>query len=225
MKQRDMRITLGAALMAVIFPVAALAGVGEKPGERFDVKFEDLPEPSKGIPNPPKRIERGDHQLLVPEGFEISVFADDLTNPRYFAIAPNGDIFISEPEGRFVLVEGGNKITVLRDQDGDGVADLRATFADGFTQPQGMAFVEGALLVADPEGVWRLPYEEGALSAESRERVTAEGVLSPETGSHWQRNLILDPDGEHMFVSVGSKSNIAEDPLPHASVQRFRLDG
>ena len=226
MKQRDMKITLGAVFMAVVFPVAALAGVGEKPGERFDVKFEDLPEPSKGIPNPPKRIERGDHRLVVPEGFEISIFADEMTVPRRAVIAPNGDVFVTEPKSRFAQVEGGNKVTVLRDEDGDGVADVRSTFADGFNQPQGMAFVEGALLVADIKGVWRLPYEDGALTATSRELITPENALGEGApGSHWQRNLALDPDGEHMFVSVGSLSNIAEDPLPRASVQRFRLDG
>lgn len=227
MTDKIAKVILSAFLAAIVLTGGVWAGVGEQPGERFEIKPEDLPEPyaTKSVAKFPGRVERGDHELTVADGFVINVFAEGMTNPRSFAIAPNGDVFVSEPRGRRAPAGEGNKITVLRDEDGDGVADVRATFADGFDLPQGMAFIEGALLVADIKGVWRLAYEVGALSATSRQRLTPENALGEKTGSHWQRNLATDPDGQHMYVSVGSTGNIIEDPVPHATVQRFKLDG
>src|SRR3954466_14198993 len=75
------------------------------------------------------------HQLTVPDGFHVSVFADKLSMARFMAIAPNGDIFLSEPVSRTA-----GKITILRDADRDGVAETRETFATGLNRPFGLAF-------------------------------------------------------------------------------------
>ncbi len=217
-------------IMIIGFGLAALTSVSwggpeERPGDQFKFRVEDLPEPSKGVANPGEVIKRGELMPIVPEGFEISIFAEGLDQPRIFAIAPNGDLFVTEPGSRFREVENPNKVRVLRDTDADGAADMIAIFADGFDMPMGIAFVEGALLVADVKGVWRLPYSDGALTANSRERVTSENALGEKVGSHYQRMIALDPDGEHMYVTIGSTANVADDPKPHASVQRFKLDG
>lgn len=204
---------------------AAWAGPNEQPGEQFIFRVEDLPEPGKGAVNASQIIERGDFLPRVPEGFEISLFAEGLDQPRMLALAPNGDVFVTEPGRRRRPVNDPNKIRLLRDTDADGVTDMMAVFAAGFAQPMGLAFIEGALLVADTKGVWRLPYTNGALATDRRERLTPENALGVKVGSHYQRIIALDPDGEYMYVTVGSRTNIDDDPKPHATVQRFKLDG
>ncbi len=223
------KTVMAGGLAAMLMAPAAFAGPDEQPGERFEFSVADLPPPgtakmavnvSKVVPREP-----GD-RLRLPPGFKATLFADEgLVQPRWMAVAPNGDVFVTEPSSPFRKRDDANKVVVLRDEDGDGDADLLTVFAEGFDMPMGLAFVEGALLVADTRGVWRLPYSQGALRAESRVRLTPEGALGTKVGSHYQRILALDPDGEHMYVTVGSTANVLEDPAPHASVQRFRLDG
>ncbi len=200
----------------------------EQPGQRFEILADDLPAP-RATPigaNPANIIERTEQAAMrLPEGFEANIFAQGLSHPRWFAIAPNGDVFLTQTSSRFREVAEPNRVIVLRDADGDGVAESRSTFAQDFDQPLGIVFVEGAVLVADTKGVWRLPYSDGALIAETRERLTPQDALGVEVGSHYHRVITLDPGGEYMYVSVGSTANVIEDPIPHATVQRFRLDG
>ncbi len=204
---------------AVVQSTEAYAQMSEEVGQHYEVQFEDLPAPNpgSGARNPPTVVERnaGDH-LRVPPGFEVSLFASDLDHPRWMTVAPNGDVFLAETrEGR---------ITILRDEDQDGEADIVETFASGYNRPHGMALHEGYLYVADLQAVWRVPYEEGALSARGREPVTELGALGTPNG-HWSRNLVIDPDGTHFYVAIGSRTNLNEEPVPRATVQRFRMDG
>lgn len=85
------------------------------------------------------------HQLTVPPGFTVSVFPDKLQVPRFMALAPKGDIFVSEPVSRTA-----GRITVLRDTDHDGVADEREIFASALNRPFGLAFLKGYLYVGSP---------------------------------------------------------------------------
>ena len=214
-------------VLALLTP-ADLARADESPGVQHEIKANDLPVPyaSKNAVRFMKVMPRqpNDH-LNLPEGFEATLYAEGLSQPRWLAIAPNGDVFITEPSSQFRKVEDGDKITVLRDGDGDGVAEIRTTFARDFNKPMGIVFVEEALLVSDTEGVWRLPYKDGALSAETRTRLTPENAFGEKVGTHYQRVLALSPKNDYMFVTVGSTANVLEDPLPHATIQRFRLDG
>ncbi|HIJ63881.1 MAG TPA: sorbosone dehydrogenase, partial [Rhodospirillaceae bacterium] len=130
---------------------------------------------------------------------------------------PNGDVFVAEPAV--------GRITLLRDSDGGGRADVRSTFAEGFQRPHGMAFQPGWLYVADVEAVWRIPYEPGqTVAAGQRQRVTAPGALGDGAG-HWTRNLAFSADGQRFFVAIGSRGNLAEDPPPRATIQEFAADG
>ena len=205
----------------------ALAEPVEKPGERFEIKVEDLPPIStERAVNFPRTQPRGpDDHLLLPEGFKIDVFATGLASPRWLAVAPNGDVFVAVPASRFAKVGTPNTIWLLKDTDGDHKADEQHLFADGFDMPMGLEVLDGVVLVSDVKGVWRLPYDEGANQAGSRERLTAEGALGLKAGSHYHRILALGPNDENMFVAVGSATNVNEDPLPHASVQKFSREG
>jgi glucose/arabinose dehydrogenase len=211
------------------FAVAAVlllpAGVsawaqGVAPGTRFEVRLQDLPAPfaSPSVSNPPAIVAPPeDAEPRVPEGFRVNVFADGLENARWLTVAPNGDVFLAEPAA--------GRVTVLRDGNGDGVADEVRTFADGFDLPHGLAVRPGYLYVADVERVWRIPYEAGRLDpAGPKEAVTEPGALGTGRG-HFTRNIAFSPDGSRFFVAIGSAHNIAEELPPRASVQEFDADG
>lgn len=206
-------------LLGALWVMPAMAQTPEEPGQPFHLRFEDLPAPAPatGSRNPPDVVARQetDH-LRVPPGFSVNLFAEGLDHPRWMTIAPNGDVLLAETrEGR---------ITLLRDADGDGVAELRETFASGYQRPHGMAFHDGDLYVADLQAVWRVPYVLGATSVSGREPVTERGALGTPNG-HWTRNIVFSADGEYFFVAIGSRTNISEEPVPRATVQRFRVDG
>ncbi len=217
-----MRTTAVALLgLAMCGPLAlhARAQSADQPGDHILVQFEDLPAPApgSGAMNPPDIVDRSaqDH-LTVPPGFSVNLFADGLAHPRWMTVAPNGDVLLAETrEGR---------ITLLRDADGDGVAEQRETFASGYQRPHGMAFEGDYLYIADLQAVWRVPYQDGALSVRGREPVTPRGALGAPNG-HWTRGLVFSPDGAYFYVAIGSRSNLSEEPVPRATVQRFRRDG
>ncbi|MGB8275944.1 MAG: sorbosone dehydrogenase family protein, partial [Alphaproteobacteria bacterium] len=155
--------------------------------------------------------------LRAPEGFRVNVFAEGLDNARWLAVAPNGDVFVSE--------SGPGKITVLRDSNGDGVADVARTFADGFDIPHGLAFRPGYVYVADTDRVWRLRYEPGQLESKGgKEAVTERGALGGGRG-HFTRNIVFSPDGARLYVAIGSRNNIGVEEPPRASVQEFDATG
>ena len=122
---------------------------------------QQLPEPFETDWNRafPSIVERpADVTLSVPAGFEVSVFADGLSNPRHMALAPNGDVFVAESRS--------GEILLLRDADGDGVAERRETFATALERPFGMAFLDGFLYVGNNDAVVRFPYVPGQLRAQ-----------------------------------------------------------
>ena len=214
-------LKIGAAAVSLLLATGpAFSGTpGEMPGQRFEVKFEDLPGPSTDSPaNSSETIARpANATLRVPEGFSVKLFADNLPGARWLAVAPNGDVFLAQAKE--------NKITLLRDADGDGAAEMREIFADGLERPHGLAFHGGSLYTGDLNGVWRIAYTNGALRAGDRTQVTPQGAFGEKAGNHWTRNIAFSPDGKYFFVAIGSASNTAEDPSPRATVQRFNADG
>lgn len=151
-------------------------------------------------------------KLQLPQGFHANIFAGNLTNARWMQVAPNGDVFLAESEA--------GKITLLRDEKGDGTARLRTTFAEGFKNPHGMAITNGKFYVADAYGIYSFPYKDGDTKASGpRTQVTEPNVFGA-LGGHWTRNLVADPAG-NLYVAVGSAENIADtDPPYRAAVSR-----
>lgn len=189
------------------------------PGQKFQVSPRDLPPPNAtpAVANPPVEVARPGTALPeVPPGFTATLFAENLTDARWLAVAPNGDLFLAESKP--------GKITLLRDGDGDGKADQRVTFADGFKRPHGMAFHDGAFYVADTRAVWRIPYEPGQTRAGERVQVTPDGALG-DGGGHSSRILAFSPQGDRFYVAIGSRSNIGVEPEPRATIKEFRSDG
>ena len=199
--------------------LAAENTAGQAPGSAHRVTLSDLPAPyaSPSVSNPPLQVDRPLRATLnVPAGFEAISFAQQLSNPRYLLVGESGDVYVSESRA--------GRVTVLRDSDGDGRADRRAVIADGLSRPHGLAFHDDMLYIADTDGIHRLPLLDGTPRAGEPQRITPRGALGPANG-HWTRNVIVDPDGQRLYVAIGSAGNIAEEPLPRATIQSFALDG
>ena len=167
---------------------------------------------------------------VAAEGTFVTAYAQGLDHPRWLYVLPNGDVLVAEtnapprPEdGRGIkgwffrryqtraggAVPSANRITLLRDTDGDGVAETRTAFLSGLNSPFGMALVGNALYVANSDAVVRFPYQEGDT------RIDAPGVKLVDLPAgarnhHWTKSLVASPDGSKLYVGVGSNSNIAE---------------
>jgi glucose/arabinose dehydrogenase len=190
------------------------------------VSVGDLPEPyaNESARKPPDVVPMPeDATLRAPPGFRIQVFADDLEMPRWLALTPEGDVLVTETRE--------NRIRRLHDGDGDGVAEERSVFATaehGLDIPFGMAFGQTSegqwFFLGNSDEVRRYRYRDGQGQLEDEGARIAE---LPGGGyhQHWTRNVVVAPDGESLFVSIGSKSNASPEPLPRASIQRMGLDG
>jgi glucose/arabinose dehydrogenase len=201
------------------------AGMGPNP---------ELPPPrSTLIPTvhiaPAKGWEPGDAPDAAP-GTTVQRFAEGLDHPRWLYVLPNGDVLVAEtnapprPEDRKGLrgwamkqvmqragaaVPSADRITLLRDSDGDGKADVRTVFLEGLRSPFGMALVGEDLYVANTDALVRFAYATG----QTEIRAPGEKIVDLPAGPinhHWTKNVIASPDGERLYVTVGSNSNAAE---------------
>ena len=160
-----------------------------------------------------------DATLNVPRGFRVSVYADNLEAPRWLALTPNGDVLVTETRA--------NRIRLLRDTDGDGVADVNKTFAtaqNGVNIPFGMTFAGNSFFLGNTGEVRRYRYTQG----QQRLNGTGQKIATLTPGGynqHWTRNVVASPDGTKLYVTIGSQSNADEEPLPRASVQVMNLNG
>ena len=211
--------TLAVFLMSPVYGDDELpaAGADEAVGTQYHIRLDDLPAPyaTRSVGNRPVVIDRpAGAQLRVPEGFEVSLFADGLQHPRAMAVAADGAVFVTEANV--------GRVTRLVDKDGDGRAESATSFAGDFRLPSGVALHEGDLYIADERAVWWLGPATGRTFAEGRRPITRAGALG-DAGGHWTRMLRFSPDGTSLFVSIGSEGNLDEEPLPRASIQRFDL--
>jgi glucose/arabinose dehydrogenase len=140
----------------------------------------------------------------VPDGFEATLFAEGLTNPRIVRVAPNGDIFVAETRA--------NRIRVFRSADGDAKPSANEVYAAGLNRPFGIAFYPKSdpqwVYVANTDSVVRFPYRRGDLKASAPPQTIVASL--PHGGNHSTRDIAFSNDGKRMFVSVGSASNVAE---------------
>ncbi len=186
----------------------------ESVGQHFMVVASNLPPPF-ATPATAERSVKAQTpdpgKLELPTGFHASIFARGLTNARWLQVAPNGDVFIAEAEA--------GKITLLRDEKGDGTATMRTTFAEGFKNPHGMAIANGKFYVADAYGIYSFPYKDGETKAGPKTPITEPNVFGA-LGGHWTRNLVADSNGD-LYVAVGSAENIADtDPPFRAAINK-----
>ena len=167
------------------------------------------------------------------QGLEVQALAHGLDHPRWLYVLPNGDVLVAEsnrpqtPETRQsgvrawvmgkVMAKAGagvpsaDRITLLRDVDGDGVAETRSVFLKGLHSPFGMALVGDSLYVANADAIVRFPYKEGAVAiTEAGQRLAP---LPAGLNHHWTKNILASRDGSKLYATVGSNSNVGENGL------------
>lgn len=174
---------------------------------------------------------------IAPEGFTVNLFADTLKNPRNIYIAPNGDILVSEANtetkgikkigAKIIgvaasqnLGKSANRITILRDTNGDGVPDLRGVFLSNLNQPYGMLILGNSFYVANTDGLWKYDYKPG----QTKIITPGKMILSLPAGgynNHWTRNLRANAAGTKIYIAVGSGTNVAEHGM---EVEKRRAD-
>lgn len=187
----------------------------------FKISPAELPKPfatesarrnSSIIPMPPNA------KLYLPKNFKINVFAGgDFKEPRWMALAPNGDVFVADSRADSVIV--------LRDKNKDGVAEERFTFAENLSQPFGMAFYKDWFYVANTDSIVRFRYKSGQTKADSAPEKLIE-LTRGGYNQHWTRNIIFSPDGTKLFVSIGSETNVSVESDPRrAAVSVYDVDG
>ncbi|WP_140909451.1 PQQ-dependent sugar dehydrogenase [Cognatiluteimonas lumbrici] len=190
----------------------------------------ELPEPSRGfLPNMTiaEPAEWGDRRPTVPEGYTITAIATDLLIPRQTLVLPNGDILVAEGRGgnapklkpKDVIagiikaqgntkVQSGNRLTLLRDADGDGTYELKTVFAENLNAPYGLALVGNALYVANQDALVRFDYSVGQTQAAGAPVKVTD--LPSEINHHWTKALAASADGSRLYVGIGSNSNASE---------------
>lgn len=181
----------------------------DRPGLRHRIRVEDLPPPyeTRSASNQPQEASRpAGVKPSAPEGFEVSLFAEGLDQPRTLRAAPNGDIFVAE-------TAAGNVRVIRPGADGAKV-EKNAVYASGLAAPFGLAFYPAGsdpqwLYVAENNRVIRFPYASGDLKPRAKPEVVVPR-LAPTSGGHVTRDVAFSKDGARMFVSVGSESNDAE---------------
>jgi glucose/arabinose dehydrogenase len=166
------------------------------------------------------------------EGLKVNEFAGGLTHPRFLLVLPNGDVLAAETDDPGTDRSGGNlrgaiqemlmkkagssqgsanRISLLRDADGDGVAETKTALLTGLYSPFGMALANGELYVANADGIIAYPFHPGQTRITARPRhVTS---LPSGYNHHWTKSLLASPDGNFLFVGVGSNSNVGENGL------------
>jgi len=209
MKRFVTMVAMSGALGATL-PLAVHAQVthGMKP---------DLPKPfaTKSAGNGPEEIRRPDGFVpKAPEGFHVSVYAENFKTPRFLTVAPNGDLFVAEA--------GAGRVEILRDQKQTGTPQERETFANGLKYPFGIVFHDDYVYIGNTNQIVRYKYDPKTSKRIGEE----EKLLSVPAGGHSTRTLAIAPDGKHLLIAVGSAGNIeTDDPPVRAAITICDLDG
>jgi glucose/arabinose dehydrogenase len=233
---KSYRATRAAASVAIAIAALSLVGCDDTGGDpRRQIGANPVLPALQQYLLPPIQIARpepwGHDKPKVAQGLQIQALATGFQHPRSLYVLPNGDVLVIESNGPKApifrpkdLITGwvqtfagakakdANRITLLRDTNGDGVPDLRTVFLDHLNSPFGVAMVGHDLYVANTDGIVRYPYETGETS------ITAPGSkLTDLPGGpidhHWTKALLASPDGSRLYVGVGSNSNVTENGI------------
>ncbi|WP_435004123.1 PQQ-dependent sugar dehydrogenase [Xanthomonas arboricola] len=217
-------------VLSVSILAAALASCGKAPELKQHGASPELPAPDRGL-LPDMTIAEpaawGERKPTVPAGYRITAIATGLGIPRQTLVLPNGDILVAEGRGgnapnlkpKDVIagaikakgntsVKSGNRLTLLRDADGDGTYELKTVFADKLNAPYGLALIGNALYVANQDALVRFDYQQGQTKASAAPSKVTD--LPSAINHHWTKALTASADGRYLYVAIGSNSNITE---------------
>ena len=216
--------------------LAGCSDTAKLPAEASYGPAPQLPEPNKTLV-PTINIAKAvgwpeGMEPIAAEGLEVQAFARDLDHPRWLYVLPNGDVLVAEsdapakPESqglrgwimKKVMARAGsggtsaNRITLLRDRNGDGTPEERTVFLEGLNSPFGMALIDDQLYVANTDALVRFPDKEGTTRIEAAGDKVVDLPAGP-INHHWTKNVIANADGSRLYVTSGSNSNIAENGM------------
>lgn len=226
-------LRFGVALLGIT-SLAACAPKGGDPMKQYGPN-PVLPEPRQYLFPPmsvPKEIGwKAGETPTVPSGLKIQAMATGLMHPRMVYTLPNGDILVVESNGpgsvKFRVKDyiqgkvkaragsagkGGNRITLLRDTNGDGIPDLKTVFLEHLHSPFGVVLVGNMLYVANTDGIVAYPYTAGETKITAAPLKLAD-LPAGELNHHWTKSMTASPDGSKLYVGVGSNSNITENGM------------
>jgi len=238
-RPRDMRRIAKTTILAAV-SMCALASCASQttlPSDAGTGPAPMLPEPKKSV-LPVIKIApaKGWPQGAKPDvaaGLAVNAFADGLAHPRWLYVLPNGDVLVAETDAppkpedgkgikgwvmkRMMKRAGSgtpsaNRISLLRDADGDGVAETRSVFLEHLASPFGMALVGDNFYVANTDAVMRFRYRPGAMKIDEAGTKVAD-LPAGRLNHHWTKNIIASRDGAHLYATVGSNSNVAENGM------------
>jgi glucose/arabinose dehydrogenase len=216
---------------------------GEKDSVQTHGPDPKMPETQRGLLPSMKIAEPaawGDQKPTVPQGYSVTAIATDLRVPRQTLVLPNGDILVAEGKGgtdapklkpKDVIasyikaqgntkVKGGNRLTLLRDADGDGKYELNTVFAENLNAPYGLAYANGKIYVANQDALVRFDYVDGQARAAAAPVTITE--LPSKINHHWTKSLAITPDGSTLYVGIGSNSNVTERGM-EVELERARI--
>ena len=221
-------------LISIAAPLVFLAACNGNPEPQQYGPEPALPKPQRGLLPSMKIAEPaswGDQRPAVPPGYAVAAIATDLQIPRQTLVLPNGDILVAEGRGggaptltpKDVIagvikargtssVQGGDRLTLLRDADGDGVYETRTVFAANLNAPYGLALVGDKLYIANQDALVRFEYRAGQTTASGPPVKITD--LPSSINHHWTKALTASPDGLFLYVGIGSNSNITERGMP-----------
>jgi glucose/arabinose dehydrogenase len=216
-------------LLCIVCPVFSIPAFSQK-------TKDTLPPPNatKSVMNFSKVIGWENERMpQAPPGFTVSRYADGFRNPRWMYVTPNGDVLVAESNSNFKILEkagavvlgaagaedltrSADRIVLLRDNNKDGIPDLRDTILtrdNGLNQPFGMLVIGNYLYVANTDAVLRFPYTPGTtrITGTGQKLVELQAGQGMKNNRHWTRNLIANADNSKIYIAVGSSSNIAEN--------------
>ena len=217
-------------LIGLVLLTAQLPGCGNAPVTQKTGPDPTLPDQTRGL-LPSMKIaspsDWTDARPTVPEGYSIIAIATDLKVPRQTLVMPNGDILVAEGKGGgesplrpkdiiagflkakgTTSVKGGDRLTLLRDANKDGIYEGRAVFAEHLNAPYGLALANGRLYVANQDALVRFDYRDGQIRASGPPVKVTD--LPSQINHHWTKSLAISPDGRTLYVGIGSNSNITE---------------
>lgn len=234
-----------------LISLTALLAVSHIGLSQNKVKIDTLPLPfaTKSKMNFSNAVGWKDEEKpTAPAGFTVTKYADGFENPRWMYVTPNGDVLVAEANSNHTLIEkiGGpligasksnnlsnsaDRISLLRDTNKDGIPDTRTVFMtkrNELNQPFGMLVIGDYLYVANTDAVLRFKYKSGQTEiVDKGERIVE--LSSGKHPRHWTRNLVANADNTKIYISVGSKSNVAEDGIAEeegrAQIIETNLDG
>jgi glucose/arabinose dehydrogenase len=231
---RDFESSMG-LLSSLLFALAGCGSAARLPVDAGIGPRPELPAPSSSLIPTVKVADAegwsGSDKPTAAPGLVVTAFARNLDHPRWLYVLPSGDVLVAETnapadrpdDGKGIkawfirhymkkagaAVPSANRLTLLRDTDGDGVAETRSNFLDSLYSPFGMALVGDTLYVANSNAVVRVAYVTGALRASSAP-VKLLDLPAGTINHHWTKNLVASADGAKLYASVGSNSNVGE---------------